>query len=101
MHKADIKAALAKKGISLSELDARHELPNGSVSEALRRGRPSIEMIIAITLNTTPQKLFPDRFDKTGHRKFKRLGRPNKESHKWEITQKPRNRKSAEVVGVA
>ncbi|PHR60997.1 MAG: DNA-binding protein [Robiginitomaculum sp.] len=81
MHKADIKAALEKKGMSLSALEKRYKLPVGSVSETLRRGRPSIENIIADTLNTTPQELFPDRFNKDGQRKYKHRGRPQKESH--------------------
>ena len=78
MHPADIKAALAKKGITLISLAAEHNIPRDTISEALRRGRPNAEKIIADTLSTTPQKLFPNRFHPDGSRKNKRLDRAAK-----------------------
>lgn len=73
MHKADIKAALEKRGLTLTELGRRHGYTSWAMSETLRRGRPKIEKVIADALDTTPQKLFPKRFHPDGRRKNKRI----------------------------
>lgn len=99
MHKADIKAELEKKGWTLTSLSEAHGFLPEAVSEALRRGRPSVEKIIADALDTTPQNLFPNRFNADSSRKDKRTLKGK--SHKSESNTKNRTHKGLEVAGCA
>ena len=64
MHKADIKAALEKKGFTLTAIDKKFGFSPGTARDALRTGRPVAENAIAKILDIPPFLLFPNRFDK-------------------------------------
>jgi Ner family transcriptional regulator len=62
-HKADIKAALHKRGITLKGLT----LANGyrsvdAVAQALHRPYPKAERIIAKALKLKPEAIWPSRY---------------------------------------
>jgi Ner family transcriptional regulator len=68
MHRADIKAALEKKGYTLTAVDKEFGFKPGAARDALRTGRPSAEKAIAKILNIPPYLLFPSRFNRRGSR---------------------------------
>lgn len=78
-HPADIKCALHKKGVTLRKLSLDNGyLDRNSLSKALRRPWPKAEGIIAAALGTSPETLWPSRYD---HRRPLR-GIGGKPSHK-------------------
>ena len=65
MHPADIRAAIAKKGTTLAELSRHHGYVSATpFYNALRMPYPKIERIIADFLDTTPDTLWPTRYQK-------------------------------------
>ncbi|MCE4179347.1 transcriptional regulator, partial [Escherichia coli] len=54
-HRADIVAALHKRGLSLSALSRQHGLASRTLNNAFERHYPRAEKIIAEALNTTPE----------------------------------------------
>ena len=63
-HPADIKAALAKKNLTLRDVARKYGLPEQICSDALS-GRSRLgEEIIAKELGLTPKKLWPSRFER-------------------------------------
>ncbi len=71
-HPADIRAAVAKAGYSLSALSLVAGLPEWSCRSALRAaGNLRGEQVIAELLGTTPETIWPSRFSKP--RKYRRL----------------------------
>ncbi len=68
-HKSDIKAALEKRGLTLSDLDKAHDLPKGMCSFALTRPHPKGEAAIAAALGISPALLWPNRYNTDGTRK--------------------------------
>ena len=64
MHRADIVAALRKKGWSLSELSRRNGLNSGTLKAALDRPYPKAEGIIAAAIGVTPEEIWPERYAK-------------------------------------
>lgn len=65
-HKADIVAALWKRGTSLERLGRLHGYAPNSISGALHRPYPKAERIIAEALGTTPQAIWPSRHHPDG-----------------------------------
>jgi lambda repressor-like predicted transcriptional regulator len=65
MHPADIKAALARQGISLSTLAQELDVSPQAISQTLYRYAQSrsrrIEAAIAVKLNLPVEQVFPDR----------------------------------------
>ena len=67
-HKSDIKAALEKRGLTLSDLDREHSLPDGTCSATLRRPHAIGELIIAEALGLSPRQVWPGRYRDDGMR---------------------------------
>lgn len=67
-HPEDIKAAVGKTGISLSELARRHRLNPSTVVHAVRRPQPSGNRAIASHLGRKLHELWPEWFDRHGNR---------------------------------
>jgi Ner family transcriptional regulator len=65
-HKSDIKAALEKRGLTLSALDLEHGLPDGTCSAALRKPHARGELIIAEALSLSPRQIWPNRYRDDG-----------------------------------
>lgn len=61
-HRADIKSALEKKGITLRELSRVAGLSPDSLRNVFTRSWPRAEWIIANALETTPDKIWPTRY---------------------------------------
>lgn len=68
-HKSDIKAALEKRGLSLSDLDRAGQLPEGTCSATLRKPHALGELTIAEALGRSPRELWPSRYNPGGARK--------------------------------
>lgn len=60
-HRADVVAALHKKGWSLRELSRQHSLSAGTLKTALDRPYPKAEGIIAAALGLSPADIWPER----------------------------------------
>ncbi|SHO58764.1 helix-turn-helix domain-containing protein [Vibrio quintilis] len=61
-HKADIGAALKKKGLSFSALSRQHGLASSTLHNALVRRWPKGEKIIADAIGLSPQDIWPSRY---------------------------------------
>jgi len=68
-HKSDIKAALEKRCLTLSNLDKANGLPEGTCSAALRKPHPKGEAAISAALDVHPMVLWPARYNADGTRK--------------------------------
>jgi Ner family transcriptional regulator len=64
MHRADIVAALRKKGWSLRELSRQSGLSAGTLKAALDRPYRKAEGIIAAAIDMTPETIWPERYAK-------------------------------------
>jgi Ner family transcriptional regulator len=63
-HRADVVAALHKKGWSLRELSRQNGLSAGTLKSALDRPYRKAEAIIAAALGMDPQDIWPERYAK-------------------------------------
>lgn len=63
-HRADIVAALHKKGWSLRALSLHNNLAPSTVKEALNRPYPKAERIIAAAIGVAPEVIWPERYAK-------------------------------------
>ncbi|WP_208743940.1 helix-turn-helix domain-containing protein [Citrobacter portucalensis] len=61
-HRADIKSALEKRGITLRELSRSAGLSSDSLRNVFTRNWPRAEQIIAQALETTPDMIWPSRY---------------------------------------
>ncbi len=61
-HRADIVAALHKKGVTLAKLSRAHGLSSRTLNNALERAYPKAEQIIAEVIGTEPEKIWPSRY---------------------------------------
>lgn len=68
-HKADIKAALEKLGLTLADIDRANNLPPCTCAATLLRPHQLGELAIAETLGRSPREIWPQRYDDTGTRK--------------------------------
>jgi len=62
-HPWDIKAALGKKGYSLSRLARENGYQVTSPSECLRKPWPNMERIMAGIIGVEPWEIWPSRYD--------------------------------------
>ncbi|EGQ9150179.1 helix-turn-helix domain-containing protein [Vibrio vulnificus] len=62
LHRADIIAALKKKGISMSALSRKNGLASTTLANALDRPWPKGEKIIAEALGLEPFEVWPSRY---------------------------------------
>ncbi len=65
-HPADIKAALAKKGFSLSRLARENDYAETSPSNVFRQPWAAMEKIMANIIGLPPQEIWPSRYTKNG-----------------------------------
>jgi Ner family transcriptional regulator len=81
-HKADVKAALEKKGLTMTAVALRHGLDPSAVRQSLReqnrRQFTRIKALIAAAIGLPPQTIWPSLFDSNGQPYWKR--RPHKRS---------------------
>ncbi|EAX8226175.1 transcriptional regulator [Salmonella enterica] len=61
-HRADIVAALRKRGISLAQLSRDQGLASRTLNNAFERHYPKAESIIAQALGMVPEELWPSRY---------------------------------------
>ena len=75
-HRADIKSALKKKGITLRDLSRAAGLSPDSLRNVFTRSWPRSEQIIAQVLETSPDVIWPSRYprqqpeDKTSNTEY-------------------------------
>ena len=62
MHRADIRAELIKKGISLAQLGIQHGLAKTTLRNAFDKRYPTGEKIIADALGKEPKDIWPSRY---------------------------------------
>lgn len=65
-HRADIKAALEKRGLSLARLARLNGYARTSTPMALHIPWPKMERLIAGAIGTTPQTIWPSRYHDDG-----------------------------------
>ncbi len=65
-HAADVVAAVRKTGNSLQRLSRANGLSASTLGQALYRPYPKSERIIAEYLNSTPQTIWPSRYNDDG-----------------------------------
>ncbi|MCB6182350.1 helix-turn-helix domain-containing protein [Leeia sp. TBRC 13508] len=63
-HRADVVAALRKKGWSLRKLSVAAGLSEGTLKSALDRPWPKGELIIAKAIGCEPESIWPERYAK-------------------------------------
>jgi Ner family transcriptional regulator len=66
-HRADIVAALRKKGWTLSRLSIHHGYIRTALGDSLRRPWPHGQRLIAEVLGVKPWEIWPSRYDEHGH----------------------------------
>ncbi|EPD8659699.1 helix-turn-helix domain-containing protein [Yersinia kristensenii] len=73
-HKADIIAAIHKKGSSLAELSRLAGLSSSTLANALTRPWPKGERIIAEFLGVAPMVIWPSRYQTRSSKRNKTGG---------------------------
>ncbi|EAB4091036.1 helix-turn-helix domain-containing protein [Salmonella enterica] len=63
MHRADIVAEIRKRGWSLRRLSLSMGMSAGYLKNALDRPWPKGERIIADVIGSTPEKIWPSRYN--------------------------------------
>ena len=71
-HRADIKSALEKRGITLRELSSSAGLYPDTLRNVFTRSWPRAELIIAQALETTPDVIWPSRYLSKSEKKTKK-----------------------------
>lgn len=61
-HKAEIKCALEKKGITLSKLSRENGLSGDTLRNVFSRKWPKGEKIVAEAIGVKPQEIWPSRY---------------------------------------
>jgi Ner family transcriptional regulator len=75
-HRADVIAALHKRGTSLRKLALERGCNGRTFTEALRHPYPKAEAIIAAVIGVSPRRIWPSRYDPrtpTGARRLAKL----------------------------
>lgn len=88
-HPEDIKAAVRKKGVTLTSLALKNGLDPSACRAALKRPYGRAEKAISSLLGVPLHRLWPDRYDATGQRKTRHEREPNT------TFAKPRSRQKA------
>lgn len=73
MHREDIKAAVRKRGTTLKELALSAGLSESACRKALDVPSPRAEALIAECIDKPLHKIWPDRYDERGGRKFTKV----------------------------
>jgi Ner family transcriptional regulator len=73
LHKADIKAAIEKAGTTLKALSLEGGLSESACRKALAVPSPRAEALIAARLNLPLHKIWPERYDERGGRRFTKV----------------------------
>jgi Ner family transcriptional regulator len=76
-HRADIKAALEKRGLSLARLARLNGYARSSAPAALHFPWPRMERLIATAIGVAPQEIWPSRYNEKGQPN-RPMGRPRK-----------------------
>lgn len=71
-HKADIKAALEKRGWTLRRIAIKHNISPRAISQALHSRYPASERRIAAELGLHPMVIWPSRYDEDGNSNARR-----------------------------
>ncbi|QOK91538.1 transcriptional regulator [Ralstonia pseudosolanacearum] len=79
-HRADIKSALEKAGISLRQLSLQNGYAPTSLKGALCAPWPAAEQIIASAIGVAPASIWPTRYDEHGN---PRSGRNQRGIGRW------------------
>jgi Ner family transcriptional regulator len=83
-HPADIKAALEKRGHTLTSLAAECGYGRGFCNNAFRQKSPNAERVIAAALDKKPWDIWPSRYDSDNQpimrRPLIRNSRPKKQT---------------------
>lgn len=61
-HRADIKAELEKRGLSLNQLAAETQLKAGTLNNVFRVKYPKAERIVAKAIGVAPEVIWPSRY---------------------------------------
>lgn len=61
-HRADVIAALHKRGWSIAALARAHKLGESTVRSALDKPYPKSERLIAEAIGVAPEAIWPERF---------------------------------------
>lgn len=61
-HRADVKAALEKKGLSLKKLARSNDLASTTLSNVFRVNYPKAQKIIAEAIGVSPETIWPSRY---------------------------------------
>ncbi len=80
-HRADIIAAVRKTGTNMQELSRAHNFKARTLSNALYNPCPKYERLIAEHLDTTPQLIWPSRYNLDGTPKSGRGERAAQAAH--------------------
>jgi Ner family transcriptional regulator len=67
-HPEDIKAAVRKTGVGLTELALREGLGESACRTALRRATPRADKAISDQIGVPLHEIWPSRYDEQGHR---------------------------------
>jgi len=62
-HAEDVKAAIRKKGLTLSALSKKHKYSDSYLRGTLIRHRPQGQEIIARFLGVSPAEIWPERYN--------------------------------------
>lgn len=68
-HPEDIKAAVRKRGVSLTALAVSHGLRPSACRESLIYPVPRADLVVSEFLGVPLCKLWPDRYDETGRKR--------------------------------
>lgn len=65
-HPEDVKAALRKRGVTLTALSLRHGWSRTTAAVVLRRPAASVQAAIAAVIGKPPQAIWPSRYNADG-----------------------------------
>ncbi len=68
LHPEQIKAAIRMEAGTIKAFEARHGLKSGAVADAMRKGRPHVERLIANLMGRSPEEIWPERFIRKGRK---------------------------------
>jgi len=80
-HRADIKAALEKRGLKLSDLARANGYTRSVITGAFTHSYPVVERIVADALDVQPWDIWPERYNDYGQPV--QDGNPNMVKRNW------------------
>ncbi len=90
-HPEDVKAAVRKTGISLCDLAVQNGYSAVTITMALRRGSRAVQSLIAAHLGTSPQEIWPSRYDELGQPIDRRRSHLRRNSRNRAATQRKKS----------